>query len=45
MPGNATFFTQLQLTKGVAISVYGPPQNKTAQEDAIFFNGTAVSDE
>ena len=45
MPGNATFFTQLQLTKGVVISVKGPPQNKTANETPVFFNGTAISDE
>jgi len=43
MPGNATFNTTLQLTKGVAISVYGPP--KSSDETPISFNGTALSDD
>ena len=42
MPGNATFNTTLQLTRGVAISVYGPPKASSG-ESPISFSGTAVA--
>lgn len=45
MAGNGTFFTQLQLTKGVVIEVEGPPQNSTAGEPSVFFNGTAIDND